>query len=157
MTSNKPPANQPTDKNRKKAAHDFDPRAELGLQRPTEAAGRREAFDKQTRLNREETEAQRKEPFGPGQYRSGIDEPGEPTKKNAGHTSPQHNTPGLQRHDGPSSAKPPIRADMGSYPGVMGPKARELTQESKPPTEPASQKHPDTIPSPRDDSKGKAQ
>jgi len=93
----------------------------------------------------DDMDARRKEPYGPGQYRSGVDEPGEPTKKNPGHNNPSHNTPGHERGDKPDRPEPPGQAQPPSYPGIMGPKARKLTQDSKPPTEPASEKHPETI------------
>jgi len=93
----------------------------------------------------DDMDARLHEPYGPGQYRSGIDGPGQPTKKNPGHTNPAHNTPSHERGDKPARPEPRGQTQPPSYPGIMGPKARELTQKSKPPTEPASEKHPETI------------
>lgn len=147
MTSHNTRAGKPaTSKDDDKAGHKLDPRAELGLKKPTPESSE-QGDDLDARLN---------EPYGPGQYRSGIDEPGEPTKKNPGHNNPRHNTPGHDRHDKPVGEETPAATSPGqdqtaSYPGLKGPKARELAQNSKPPTEPPSEKHPETIPSPDKD------
>ncbi len=74
----------------------------------------------------------RKEPVSPGQYRSGIDEPGTPTRKNPGHTNPAHNTPGHIRQNQPDQAKlkQPGLEQSQSYPGIMGRKARALKEDN---------------------------
>ncbi|MFW7343691.1 hypothetical protein V0R37_19360 [Pollutimonas sp. H1-120] len=73
-----------------------------------------------------------KEPASPGQYRSGIDEPGKPSKKNPGHANPAHNTPGHARQDEPGQQDPgqPSQGRTQSYPGIKGPKARALEEDS---------------------------
>lgn len=73
-----------------------------------------------------------KEPYGPEGYRSGIDDPGAPTKKNPGHANPAHNTPGQMRQDqsGQQDLGQPGQGQTQSYPGIKGPKARELQHDS---------------------------
>lgn len=73
-----------------------------------------------------------KEPYGPEGYRSGIDDPGSPTGNNPGHTNPAHNTPGQVRQDQPGQQDrgQPGQAQTQSYPGIKGPKARDLQQDS---------------------------
>jgi len=73
-----------------------------------------------------------KEPYGPEGYRSGIDEPGSPTRNNPGHTNPAHNTPGQVRQDQPGQQDlgQPGQAQTQSYPGIKGPEARDLEQDS---------------------------
>ncbi len=72
-----------------------------------------------------------KEPYGPEGYRSGIDDPGHPTKKNPGHTNPTHNAPGHIRQNQPGQQDPghPGQGQTQSYPGIKGAKARELQQD----------------------------
>lgn len=143
MTSDKPHADQPLDKNRDDTARQRDPRAELGLKSPISESSEQG----------DDLKARQNEPYGPGQYRSGIDKPGEPTKKNPGHTNPQHNTPGRERHDKPDAVDDVASDQAGPahYPGIRGAEAQDLAQHSKPPTEPPSEKHPETIPAPRKD------
>ena len=78
------------------------------------------------------TDPRLKEPYGPEGYRSGIDDPGAPTKKNPGHTNPAHNTPGQMRQDesGQQDLGQPGQGQTQSYPGIKGPKARELQHDS---------------------------
>jgi len=83
---------------------------------------------------------------GPGQHPSDVDDTGKPTKRNPGHTNPAHNTPGHERGDKPDRRPRSAQVQPPSYPGIMGPKARALADQSKPPTEPSSEKHPETIP-----------
>jgi hypothetical protein len=73
-----------------------------------------------------------KEPASPGQYRSGIDGPGESSKKNPGHTNPAHNTPGHDRQDEPGQQDKghPGQGQTQSYPGIKGPEAHALQQDS---------------------------
>jgi hypothetical protein len=73
-----------------------------------------------------------KEPASPGQYRSGIDGPGTPSKKNPGHTNPAHNTPGHARQDEPGQQDPgqPGQGRTQSYPGTKGPAAQALQEDS---------------------------
>ncbi|UYO92335.1 hypothetical protein [Pollutimonas sp. M17] len=72
-----------------------------------------------------------KEPASPGQYRSGIDGPGESTSKNPGHANPAHNTPGHERQDEPGQHDPgqPSQGQTQSYPGIKGGKARALAED----------------------------
>lgn len=79
-----------------------------------------------------EIDPRQKEPYGPEGYRSGIDDPGSPTSKNPGHTNPSHNTPGHIRQDQPGQqdAGQPGQDQTQSYPGIKGPKARDLQQDS---------------------------
>jgi|GEM_PF-4982895 len=94
----------------------------------------------------DDLDARLNEPYGPGQYRSGVESPGQPSKKNPGHTNPAHNTPGHERGDKPHRAKDTgHRGEHASYPGIQGAETRRMKEESKPPTEPASEKHPETI------------
>lgn len=93
----------------------------------------------------DDLDARLNEPYGPGQYRSGIDGPGEPAKKNPGHTNPAHNTPGHERGDRPDRSPARGEVQPPSYPGIRGPKARRLAETSKPPVEPPSEKRPETI------------
>lgn len=75
-----------------------------------------------------------KEPVGPGQQQSALDEPGHPRKKNPGHANPAHNTPGHTRQNQPGQ-QDPGQAGQGqtqSYPGIKGPKARALQEDSPP-------------------------
>lgn len=73
-----------------------------------------------------------KEPYGPAGFRSGMDDPGPPTKKNPGHTNPSHNTPGHVRQDQVGQQEPgePGQGETQSYPGIKGPKARDLQHDS---------------------------
>lgn len=70
-----------------------------------------------------------KEPVGPGQHHSDIGEPG---KKNPGHANPAHNTPGHTRQNQPGQQDPgqPGQGQTQSYPGIKGPKARALQEDS---------------------------
>lgn len=97
-------------------------------------------------------EAREHEPYGPGQYRSGTDGPGEPTKKNPGHTNPAHNTSGQEREDRASPVQdPPEQAQPPSYPGLVGEKARELKENKESPAAGSVDRHPDTsLPRKRD-------
>lgn len=65
--------------------------------------------------------------------------------KNPGHTNPAHNTPGTQREDKPKDAPRSAQVQAPHYPGIMGRKVHNMYEQSKPPTEPASEKHPETI------------
>lgn len=73
-----------------------------------------------------------REPIGPGGDHAGIDKPGAPTKKNPGHTNPSHNTPGHVRRDQPRQQEQgqPGQEQTQSYPGIKGPKTRELQRDS---------------------------
>lgn len=75
-----------------------------------------------------EVDPRLKEPYGPEGYRSGIDEPGSSSSKNPGQANPAHNTPGRIRQDQPGQHDlgEPGQAQTQSYPGIKGPKAREL-------------------------------
>ncbi|MGB3288094.1 MAG: hypothetical protein WBA83_02340 [Burkholderiaceae bacterium] len=72
-----------------------------------------------------------KEPAGPGQYLSGVDEPGRPSKKNPGQANPAHNTPGQIRRDEPGQHDTglPEQAQTQSYPGIKGPKTHALEED----------------------------
>lgn len=102
------------------------------------------------------TEPQRKEPASPGQYRSGIDQPGAPSKKNPGHANPAHNTPGDTRQDKPGQQEHPQpgQGRSQSYPGIEGRKTRQLKENTKPPTDGSADKHPETL-HPKQDSTAK--
>jgi hypothetical protein len=73
---------------------------------------------------------QDKKPANPSQQNT--DPPGNQGKKNAGHTNPAHNTPGQTRQDQPGQQDPgqPGQGETQSYPGIKGPKARDLQQDS---------------------------
>lgn len=88
-----------------------------------------------------------KEPTSPGQYRSGIDGPGAPARKNPGHANPAHNTPGHNRRDEPGQQDPgkPSQGQTQSYPGIKGSKVRALEENGetdKKQAEGAAQKDP---------------
>lgn len=94
----------------------------------------------------DDLDARLNEPYGPGQYRSGIESPEQPSKKNPGHTNPAHNTPGHERGDKPQQARQSTAGgEHASYPGIEGEETRRMKRQSKPPVEPASEKHPETI------------
>ena len=95
--------------------------------------------DRRTSVQNDDPDARLNEPYGPGQYRSGVDRPGQPTSKNPGHTSPAHNTPGHERADPPDRAVSSEQKQPSNYPGIMGPKARALKENTKPPTGPRTE------------------
>lgn len=68
----------------------------------------------------------------PGQKQSGLDLPDNSGKKNPGHANPAHNTPGHIRQNQPGQQDPgrPGQGETQSYPGIKGPKAHELQQDS---------------------------
>lgn len=94
----------------------------------------------------DDLDARLNEPYGPGQYRSGVESPEQPSKKNPGHTNPAHNTPGHERGDKPSRADDSTsNIESASYPGIPGSETRRMKEESKPPSDTAAGKHPETI------------
>jgi hypothetical protein len=103
------------------AQHETDPRSELGLKSPV-----REATEDNESVNAKPAEKpsqqdpessndidpRLKEPYGPAGYRSGVEDPDNPSKQNPGHANPGHNTPGHPRKDQPGQQDPgkPARA-----------------------------------------------
>lgn len=73
---------------------------------------------------------QDQKPANPSQQNPDL--PGNQGKKNAGHTNPAHNTPGQTRQDQPGQQDlgQPGQDETQSYPGIKGPKARDLQQDS---------------------------
>ncbi|SHG77970.1 hypothetical protein [Pollutimonas bauzanensis] len=72
------------------------------------------------------------EPANPDRHQSDPDLPGAHGKKNAGHANPAHNTPGHTRQDQPGQQEQgqPGQGETQSYPGIKGPKARDLQEDS---------------------------
>jgi len=115
--------------------NDEDPRAGLGLSSPlSRAETEREKAgivdDTPNTDEGDEINPRLETPASPGQYRSGVDDPGNPNKKNPGHTNAAHNTPGHQRKDQPGrqNTAQPGQAQSQSYPGIAGKKARALIE-----------------------------
>lgn len=104
-----------------------DPRSELGLKSPLKNAP---APAQQDPEKGNDIDPRLKEPAGPGQYRSGMDDPDHPAKSNPGQANPAHNTPGHIRRDQPGQHDQghPAQKKTQSYPGIMGRKARALKE-----------------------------
>lgn len=99
----------------------------------------------------DDTDARMREPYGPGQYRSGTDLPGPPAKKNPGHAHPAHNTPGHHRGDAPEPVPRSAQVQPPSYPGIRGPEARRLAGEGQAGAERSPEKRPRSARSDRRD------
>lgn len=78
------------------------------------------------------TNPRENDPASRGQKQSGLDLPGNSGKKNPGHANPAHNTPGhiRQNQPGQQDLGHPGQGETQSYPGIKGPKAHELQQDS---------------------------
>ncbi len=139
LDKNRSPAD---DKNEPTARHEADPRSELGLKSPVPEAKESsdnpgaKATEKPSQQDPEkgnEMDPRLKEPYGPAGYRSGLEDPDEPSKQNPGQVNPGHNTPGHARRDQPGQQDigKPGQGKTQSYPGIMGSKARALREDEK--------------------------
>lgn len=77
------------------------------------------------------TDPQIKELYDSGGDSSAIEDPEQLAQANPGQLNPAHNTPGQARKDQPGQQDPghPGQDQTQSYPGIQGPKARELGED----------------------------